>query len=431
MQNNLYQNGLQNAQALQFLNNQTTGSNGSFGFSATVGGQNLQFEQNGIIQQSGLQVTNIQNPQNNEIISNPIITATTTSTTAPTIENTTYRTSQYCLSLADHYLKLKPAQPRFALQALTAALHDPEILLSEKCLINLRFSQLYYKYTENFNHVLEHLELAIYFGNQLIDQLNAKFDPGSNFRLEHPELFQPHTLVNADGSNSTIGNLNYSPHLLNEIYGNNSIIRVCPVIAYAESVLLQSIISLPSNIVTNFTHYQNFSETTKKSIQSCLNQLAQAANWTGPEITEWQVRLAFQMGNILYREAEFKTASSFIDYAIDMAKTQDKLVYYVMILNLSKSMLYLNQYSQSCSDREDESENNNHNGQKNEDFSKKTRFDRDLQGIEMVQNVENLLNENAGSVQLIPEVQRTHLYIYVYWFGGLVPTLSRRLRVLY
>ena len=307
-------------------------------------------------------------------------------------ENSKLRDSQYCLCLAEYYLKfVKPSNPRFAMQCLISALNDPAATLPEKVLANLRLAQTYYKYTENFNYVLDHLELAILFGKESIETNNEKFEK----HAANASSFQ--------------------------VYDEDSIIKNCPAEMYAEAVLLQALVTLPTNVIKSFQHYNTLSEDTKKSLQNCLNELATCASWASPKLSEWQVKLAFQMANILYREAEYGTAKEFLNYGIEMARSHQKLQYYTAILSLANAMIYLNQFSNL-------SESMSRNS------VEKSETEKDQIGLDMIQEIEGAINGcsseqpdqnansstnptsklNLGNLSSISERHKLHLNIYIH-----------------
>jgi len=272
--------------------------------------------------------------------------------------NLSIRDTQYCFCLAEYYLnECKPANPRFAIQSLISALSDNNITLPEKVIVNLRLAQLYYKYTENFNHVQSHLELAISFARNTLTFFNNQLK-------------------------NSVNNI--------KIYDTKDIIKVCPIEAYAEAVHLQAIITLPINYIKDIKFYEKLSDEIKKTLQMCLNDLAECGSWAGEKLKEWQVKLALKMATILYREADYDSATEFLAYGIAVAKPHKDLEYYFALLSLAKSMIELNQFNKKLQNDTDNNEDLSNITQQNTKIKQESN-------IKILNEIENSLKSISNS----------------------------------
>ena len=160
------------------------------------------------------------------------------------------REVQYCFCLAEYYLKeCSPPQPRFALQCLLASQNSgnngDDITLQEKLLGNLRLAQMYYKYTENNNHTIDHIKQAVDFGQQFISNYNDAYKTACEEQTQLPPIHQSGTVM-----------------------------IFCPAEAYAESVLFYSNLLLPASSLNGFKNLQDSVDEAKRLLQNCLNELA-------------------------------------------------------------------------------------------------------------------------------------------------------------
>ena len=276
------------------------------------------------------------------------------------------REIQYCLCLAEYYLtEASPPQPRLAIQCLTASLNCLDASASEKSFAHFRLALLYLKYTENLNHVFTNLDKSIEFGHANINAYNEQWKHAEANQTTKPKIHHP-----------------------------DSIVKFCPAELYAEAIHLYVGLSLPKNLLQSQAVHIESVEKSKKLLQTGLNDLATCVAWAGSKLGSWQVKLALQMATTLFKESDYETAKEFINYGIEMAKS-NALEYFWAMFSLAKAMISVSQFNIQDIDA---------------DSFKKLISEVETALSQPVGSVHDCVNMNLSNV---PELPQLNLKIYI------------------